>query len=246
MGTYKLVALDLDGTLLDGEKQISASTRNWIRKLENTDVHIVLATGRGYPKVSRMQEYLKIKQPMVLANGAEVWKNPQHIWKRTLIPKADIDAIYKIAKKFDAPFWGYTTDRMVHSEEWTDAMINWNWVKFGIKHRDISVVETMRERIAQTASVMLTTSNEHHIECAPEGVSKATGLGEVCQLLGISMKETIAVGDNLNDMEMIREAGVGVAMGNALPELQMIADDTTETNDQDGVARVIQTYFFPD
>ncbi|MNR51606.1 Sugar phosphatase YidA [compost metagenome] len=76
----------------------------------------------------------------------------------------------------------------------------------------------------------------------PLGVSKATGVEAVCDLLGISMSEVIAMGDSQNDIAMIREAGLGVAMGNAQEEVKQIADITTVTNNEHAVAQVIRKY----
>lgn len=85
----------------------------------------------------------------------------------------------------------------------------------------------------------MTNSHPCNIELNPKGVSKASGLKEVCRRLGIDMSEVVAVGDSLNDLAMIREAGLGVAMGNAQEEVKKAADWTTVTNEEDGVAEVI-------
>src|SRR5690606_2824056 len=88
----------------------------------------------------------------------------------------------------------------------------------------------------------VTNSHPHNLECNPKDVNKAAGIQEVCQLLGIQMSEVVAIGDSMNDEAMIRSAGLGVAMGNAQASIKNIADITTATYLENGVARVIRDY----
>jgi hypothetical protein len=81
-----------------------------------------------------------------------------------------------------------------------------------------------------------------HVTITPRGVSKGNGLRELAMLLGIHLSETIAVGDNLNDLDMLSTAGLGVAMGNATPEAKAQADYVTGSNNEDGVAQVIERF----
>lgn len=244
MNTYRLVALDMDGTLLNDEKEVSQENKKWIQRLDEQDIPVVLATGRGYQRVAHIQKELDINHPMVLVNGAESWKTRTDLLDRTFIPNANIRGLRKIAYENDAPYWGYTPDGMFKQRDFTDEMLQSKWLKFGIKHQDIAVVNQIRELIMQSMEIECTSSNPHNIECAPAGISKETGLKQICAFLGIPMEEVVAVGDNLNDMEMIEAARMGVAMGNAPDMLKETADMTTYTNEQDGVAKVIEALFF--
>src|SRR5699024_1550767 len=96
----------------------------------------------------------------------------------------------------------------------------------------------------RSSDLVCTSSSPHNIECAPAGLSKETGLAHVCRFLDISMEEVVAVGDNLNDMEMIKAVGMGIAMENAPDALKEMAAAMTYTNEQDGVAHVIKQLFF--
>lgn len=78
----------------------------------------------------------------------------------------------------------------------------------------------------------------------PAGVTKASGLAEVCRVLGIGMEQAVAVGDSLNDLAMIKEAGLGVAMGNAQEAVKQAADEVVAGNEEDGVAEAIRRFVF--
>ena len=89
---------------------------------------------------------------------------------------------------------------------------------------------------------VLVSSEANYLEILPAGVSKGNALKYLAEYLRIPLREIIAVGDNLNDVEMLSEAGLGVAMGNAHPELKKVADHVTDSNDNDGVAKLIEHY----
>lgn len=244
MSDYRLLALDMDGTLLNDEKDVSSENKKWIRALEGKDIPVVLATGRGYQRVAHIQQELGINRPMVLVNGAEIWKRRGDLLDRTFIPNESIRLLREIALQYDAPYWGYTTEGMVKRKDFSDEMLQWHWLKFGIKHQDVDIIARIREEILGSLEIVCTSSSPHNIECAPAGLSKETGLAHVCRFLDISMEEVVAVGDNLNDMEMIKVVGMGVAMENAPDALKEMAAAMTYTNEQDGVAHVIKQLFF--
>ena len=103
-------------------------------------------------------------------------------------------------------------------------------------------MQRIREIVESWGTLEITNSHPSNIELNPLGISKASGVEAVCQLLGIRMSEVIAMGDSENDITMIREAGLGVAMGNAQDEVKRIADITTVTNNEHAVAKIIRTY----
>jgi hypothetical protein len=92
------------------------------------------------------------------------------------------------------------------------------------------------------STLEITNSHPCNLELNPKGISKASGMRKVCELLGITMSEVVAMGDSMNDLSMIRAAGLGVAMGNAQDGVKAAADLVTATNDEHGVAKVIREY----
>ncbi|MCJ7842749.1 Cof-type HAD-IIB family hydrolase [Lederbergia sp. NSJ-179] len=242
MPNYKLLALDLDGTVLTDDKKITAETRRWIRKAVDEGVTVIFSTGRGIQTAGAIWDDLAIDAPMVLVNGAEIWKGPGEVWERYFISREDIRWLYEQAMKADAEFWGYSVESLTHKRDWTDEMFDRDWLKFGMHHPDLNEIQKLRELLQKRKSIETTRSAPINIEISLKGISKETGVRRVCELLGITMDQVMAVGDNMNDWRLLQAAGLGVAMGNADDELKQIADVVTDSNEEDGVAKAIQRY----
>ena len=246
MVNYRLLALDLDDTVLTKSKEISDENKKWIAKAEEAGVVVIFATGRGKERVEHIRQELDLETPMVLANGAEVWKGPDVLLERHTIEREDIRYLYDIAKKHGARFWGYHNEKLIRGRDWTEDTFDLDFVKFGMKHQDKEVLEQIRKKLHAHQSVKVTQSAETNIEISQQGVSKESGVRKVCEHLGLEMKDVMAVGDNLNDMELIQKAGLGVAMGNGEDSLKKVADEVTTTNEKSGVAQAIKKYLFED
>lgn len=240
--TYKLLALDMDGTLLNSQTEVSAENAQWIRKALDAGFHVCVATGRGYQTAIPFVEQLGLQGPMVLVNGGEVWEHPGKLHHRTPLDVDQVVRLRELALKYDAWYWGYSLEGVYNRDRWAEDALAQTWLKFGYYTEDDQAREHILQELAGIGEFEVTNSHPHNIELNPKGVTKASGLREVCRMLGIDMSECIACGDSLNDLSMIREAGLGVAMGNAQDAVKQAADVVTETNDQDGVARVIQEY----
>lgn len=242
MSKYSVLALDLDGTLLNDQKEITSLTKNVLEVTNKFGVEIVFATGRGIQKVEHLIQDLKFDLPMVLLNGAEIRANANQVLERHFISKNDIYQLYANAVEFKVNFWGYNANEFVGAEEWNDQMFNKHWMKFGFSHKDVNVINQLRVRLEQTFSLEITNSSENNIECSKLGITKEFGLKKICDFLGEETSQVLAIGDNMNDYGLIEEAGLGVAMGNAAHKVKEIADDITHTNNQDGVAKAIEKY----
>lgn len=242
MSKYKLVAVDIDGTLLNDEQKVSDNTLYELKRISNT-VPIILATGRGYKRIEAISDVLEINYPLVLANGADIWKSNSEILHRSYLLEKDVRKLYKIAKEYGTAFWGYIPYELVNQNNFDIRFINDTWIKFGFSHSKISVLERIMDEINDMEHIEYTSSNQFNIEVSPKGITKKFGLEKVCELLDIHMQEVIAFGDNLNDLEMIKSVGLGVAMGNATEELKENADMITDSNNEDGIGKVIRKYF---
>ncbi|WP_309122708.1 Cof-type HAD-IIB family hydrolase [Paenibacillus sp.] len=240
--SYKLLALDMDGTLLNEKSEISGENERWIREAIAQGIVVCFATGRGYPSALPYAEQLGLASPMVLVNGGEVWASPNELRARHTMPAAEVAALREIALRYDTWYWGYSVERVYNRNEWIEDPYGTEWLKFGYYTEDASALASVAEAIKGVGTFETTNSHPCNIELNPLGVSKASGLRQVCEMLGIGMHEIVACGDSLNDVAMIREAGLGVAMGNAQDAVKRIADEVTLTNDEDGVAHVIRTF----
>lgn len=244
MGSYKLVALDMDGTLLDDEQRISEENRKWIHRAIEHGVPVMFATGRGVQSVKPYVEELSLASPMVSVNGGEVWEAPDRLLSRHVMDPAWIRELHSIALRYDTWYWGFGTEGLFNKDRWAEDVESIEWLKFGFYTEEPGVLEEIRKQVELPGHYEMTNSHICNIEINPLGVSKASGIQEVCNLLHIGMDQVIAMGDSLNDLKMLQAVGLGVAMGNAQEAVKAIADHVTATNLENGVAKVIQEYIF--
>ncbi|OPH60369.1 phosphoglycolate phosphatase [Paenibacillus ferrarius] len=242
MGTYKLIALDMDGTLLNEDKKISAENREAIEQATALGKIVIMSTGRGAISAMPYIEELGLTTPLVVVNGSEVWESPSKLHKRTLLSAQTVRNLHKLAQEHDCWWWAYSVNGVFNRESEQLDLEEQEWLKFGYFTENQDKLQRIRTIVEGWGILEITNSHPSNIELNPLGISKASGLEMVCQLLGIQMSEVIAMGDSENDIAMIREAGLGVAMGNAQDEVKRIADITTLTNEEHGVAEVIRTY----
>ncbi|OCT16609.1 phosphoglycolate phosphatase [Paenibacillus pectinilyticus] len=242
MGSYKLIALDMDGTLLNEDKRISAENQAAIREATAQGKIVIMSTGRGAISAMPYIQELGLTTPLVVVNGSEVWASPDSLLRRTLVPMETIRELHKLALENDCWWWAYSVEGVFNRESEGLDIKSQEWLKFGYYSDNAEKLQRIREVVAGWGTLEITNSHPSNLELNPLGISKAKGVEDVCQLLGISMSEVIAMGDSENDIAMIREAGLGVAMGNAQDEVKRIADITTVTNEEHGVAQVIRTY----
>ncbi|NMO94419.1 Cof-type HAD-IIB family hydrolase [Paenibacillus lemnae] len=244
MKKIKLLALDLDGTVLNDEGKVPAENREWILKAVDAGVTVMFSTGRGMQTVTGILSEIPLVGPMVLLNGAEVWGGKDELVERHYLDADEIRRLHSIAHQADAHFWGYCEESLTGKADWTEEMFGRSWMKFGMYHKDNDVIEELRRLAAESDTIEISRSAAINMEISPKGISKESGVRTICTRLGIGMDEVMAIGDNLNDYRLIKAAGLGVAMGNGDDELKAAADAVTETNNNAGVAKAIQRYIF--
>ena len=244
---YRLLALDMDGTLLDDRQRISDTNAAWIRRAIEAGIIVCLSTGRSFESAVPYAEQLGLETPMITVNGGEVWSKPYELHRRICLPAETVQRLYETARAYgDVWFWAYATDGLYNKERWTSDAAGKMWLKFGFHTEDDDLRHAIWKEISGWGGLEITNSSPHNLEINPAGVSKAAGLMEVCRLVGCSLAETVAVGDSLNDLAAIRAAGLGVALGNAQEAVKAAADAVTGTNEEDGVAQVIRDYLLKD
>lgn len=242
-GTYKLLALDLDGTLLGDRSEIGEENAEWVGRAAEAGMTVCVSTGRGFVSALPFAEQLRLETPMITVNGGEIWTKPHAIHKRTLLAADKVMKLHAIAERHpDAWFWAYTTEDIYNKERWVDDTPARHWLKFGYYTQDLPLLAAIREQVRTIDGLELSNSSPYNIEINPVGVSKATALEEVCRMLGYDMSEVVAIGDSLNDIAAIRAAGLGVAMGNAQDEVKAAADVVTGDHRQGGVAQAIREH----
>jgi len=237
----KLIALDMDGTLLNNKGEVSKANQQAIKAAKDKGVHVVLSTGRSLLTSREHADALGLNSYLVTVNGSEVWDENREIIERNLVSPEHIQWMWELTKQHHTKFWAINTERNWHNEM-PDEIHMLQWLKFGFWTEDAATREIIQRELEAKGAFELSNSTLKNIEVNPKGIHKARGLGIVCRKLGIKMGNVMAVGDSRNDLMMIKEAGLGVAMGNAQEVVKQAADWVTATNEEDGVAKAIHKW----
>lgn len=260
---YKLVALDLDGTLLSENKVLNASTQAAIKKAQDKGVLFTIATGRMYRGAVRYATQLDIKIPIITYNGAVI-KNPLsgEVYREFKVPSSLATKAIDALDGEPVLKYVFLGDNVITdlAHDWTDNYANVldvemkfvDDIRLALNDDPIMVVfmvqAEMRKNITDTlktafgSEARITNSSNWFVDVLNPSASKSLALQQLAENLGISRDEIIAVGDNLNDLEMIQYAGLGVAVANASDDLKQSADYITEAECYLGVEEVIEKY----
>ncbi|MFC4606129.1 HAD family hydrolase [Rhodococcus kronopolitis] len=265
-----LIASDVDGTLIDDDEMVSARTRAAVHAAVADGVPFVLATGRPPRWIAPVVDGLSMAPMTVCANGAVLYDSATDRVLRAETLSADVLAWIAELAKSALPGCGLAAERVgasahdaatpqfVSSPDYEHAWLNpddtevsdaeviaYPAVKMLIRLPGIASSH-MVERLAPLVDgqVDLTYStNNGLIEVAAPGVTKASGLIALAELLGVDATGIVAFGDMPNDVPMLSMARHGVAMGNAHPDAIAAADEVTASNSNDGVARVLERWW---
>ena len=254
----RLVALDVDGTLVDGSNEMSATVRETVRAIRAAGIETVISTGRAIPGVLDTVAKLGFDDGYAIAsNGAVVFEyDPVNV-----LHSVTFDASAAVRRILE-----HIPDALVGVE---DLGVGYR-VSRPFPHGEINgsvVVEDVETLIAEPVTRVIIRSPDHTAEefsalvedlgladtnyyigytgwldLAPAGISKASGLTFLCDRLGIAPDEVLAVGDGNNDVEMLTWAGRGVAMGHGPDGLLEAADAVTGSIDEDGLVQELQQY----
>ena len=257
---YKLIAADIDGTLLDSARVLRPATENAIRRAREAGVLFTLSTGRPIQGIRKFRHLLSPDVPVITYNGSMVLtadtgriilsdRLPEDaartVWREgcargtTVVAWAD-NRLY--CNRVSEIVLDYRTLTMETPNEIADFEPIAGHVTKMIWLDDAETVVRYRAELGTSLGdgVRFTTSNPRYLEFMNSRVSKSAALRAVADALGFAREEIIAIGDGLNDLDMIEAAGMGVAMGNAHPRVLAAADFVTKTNDEDGLAYMIE------
>jgi len=269
----RLLALDIDGTLVNSRHELTDATRDAVLRAKEAGLEVVLATGRRYSRTLPLVAPLGIKVPLITASGALIKDPADHrtLFRATFNPgvlnkmlaaidAARYDAVL-YADTFHAGFDYYCArlevDAPVLAEFLTlNAGFERLWPQLithppedifagfamGSREQMLALAAELTQQLPDDLYVHVLRSPRytgHMCEIAPHGVSKWSGITHLAADWGIAPEEICAVGDDVNDLPMIRAAGLGVAMGNALDEVKAAADRIAPCHDSDGLVEVV-------
>ncbi|TMW73389.1 Cof-type HAD-IIB family hydrolase [Alteribacter natronophilus] len=234
----KLIALDMDGTLLGSNMDVSPENAESIKRAHEHGIEVVLSTGRMMLTAGKYAEDLGLKSYLVTVNGSEVWHTDGSLVDRQLLDVEFMELMRDLTDEHKTHFWAASVDK-VWNAELPEKLDEYEWMKFGFDVEDDEVREKIRAVLSGKEGLEISNSSLKNLEINAAGINKAAALKKVCNRLGITMDEVMAVGDSLNDLAMIKEAGIGVAMGNAQDFVKEHADFVTSSNLEHGVAQAI-------
>lgn len=260
----RLVALDLDGTLLRSDKTISARTLQTIQTAREQGVIVAIATGRMYSTARAYGKLLGLgDMPMVLYAGGliQTVETGKKLYEKT-IPVEDAQTLLAMAKEQGWQMQTYIDDvlRAAVSDRWVQGYERKTGAQAVICGDDFyqpqgpcnkilsrGPHEELLQRKAyidahMPGKLQVLFSEDTFLEIMPTEVDKGRGLQRLADLFGVSIEETMAVGDSQNDIDMLKAAGLSVTMENAHDEIKQIAGYVTASNDEDGVAQAIEKF----
>ena len=261
--TYKLVALDLDGTVLRDDLTISPRVRRALEQVIEQGIYVTLASGRGYPAMARWAQELQISVPIISYQGAEITDPVRHerLYQRTF-PAGLVGELVEFARQGDLSLTLYADNRIYverkrHPDEFYDKWFGLPFHVVGDLCRALPTepikfiligseaeLDGIRPEVERRFGERLQIVRSHRLflEGLPLGVTKGSALAWLAAWLHVSREETLAIGDAGNDAPMIAWAGLGVAMGNGSAEAKAVADYVAPGVDDDGAAEALERF----
>lgn len=264
MRDIKLIAIDLDDTLLDQDLKVSPRAVEAIQKAKAKGVQTTIATGRMYSSALPFAKQLEINLPLITYQGALV-KNSlsDEVLVHKPVPLKLAREVISLVREKGHPINIYVNDRLF-VEKLTEeglayarlsgvpinpvgdliAFLKDEPTKILVvaTEEDIRLLQEEFKARYSKDELHITTSKPYFLEFSHPQATKATALEYLIKLYGITREQVMAIGDSYNDLEMIEYAGFGVVMGNAKEDIKKVADYVGPSNDEDGVARIIEKY----
>ncbi|MFT9031348.1 Cof-type HAD-IIB family hydrolase [Leuconostoc pseudomesenteroides] len=268
MSEIKIVSIDIDGTLLNDDRQITPDVKSAIQAAMAQGVKIVITTGRPLPGVQDILDQLEIagsEQFVITHNGGLMQTaDGSRILFQAALRLSEYQQINDFMRKqttyiqAESQNAAYTTNHLVHRwASFENALVKLPLhvvddvkdlaeveIIKGIANDEAEALDRVQALIptAITEAVSVIRSTANNLEFINQKASKGNALAALAQSLNIDIKDTMAIGDQENDFSMIEVAGLGVAMGNAIKKIKDVADVETVSNNESGVARALEKY----
>lgn len=265
MLNIKLVVADIDGTFLDSAGAPSRGALDSIRRLRSQGIGFSLCSGRGDPGIRPFVEQLELDQPYIVSGGAAI-VNPlnRSIIYQCLLNENQFRAVSAYGQATGCNLVFHTPLQLfvVADDDFWQEVCQTKWLGVNGWHnlfranswqelwpRSIIRIDYFNEldRLAQLAAEVNGLAQQvhayhmpHNLEIADASVNKGTAVTRLAAYLGIPINQVLSIGDNVNDISMLKAAGVGVAMRNSIPQVISSADLLAPSNDEGGLASVIR------
>lgn len=263
---YKLIAMDLDGTLNNDDKQITPRTRAALMDAQAKGIRLALASARPSPGLFRERDVLRLQDHqgilMSYNGGRIVNAADSKVLFETCMDIQETKHVLRVLETLpvtpilDDGVRFYVTDKggyKVEYECWNNRMdcmevenladfLHFSPIKI-LMSVDPKKIEAVQAQIAALLPENLTVSKSaaFYLEVMPKTINKGQGIRDICRVLNIAPAEVIAFGDAQNDIPMLKAAGISIAMGNASADVQKAADRITLSNNDDGIAAALES-----
>ncbi|MBK4714522.1 MULTISPECIES: pyridoxal phosphatase [Tenebrionibacter/Tenebrionicola group] len=266
--TYRVIALDLDGTLLTQQKTLSPASVAALQRARDAGYQLLIATGRHHVAIHPFYQALALDTPAICCNGAYLYDYPRQavlegnpLSARQALQVLDVlDArgIHALMYVDDAMLYETPTGHVARTLNWAQSLpaaqrptfrqvpslreaalaASAIW-KFALTGEAVARLKTAAEELNACPGLACEWSWRDQVDVVSHGNSKGSRLARWVETQGLHMKQVVAFGDNFNDLSMLEAAGLGIAMGNADDAIKARADKVTGTNQEDGIADAI-------
>ncbi|MBC2850045.1 HAD family phosphatase [Cetobacterium sp. 8H] len=259
---YKLIISDLDGTLVDSNKNLSEYTKEVIGKLKEKGIYFIIATGRNYKGAKKVADSLNLNNEIICNNGSTIYDHKGHlIFQRTISSVVAKKIFLEIQNTKSIFFASYGNNTYIQKGKFEKAskfllsppenpieitinnVDSFIFEKIVIINRDNNTLKELSENFNKIEDVNAFISQDYYLDIVHHETSKGAALKFLADLKNIDLKYTLAFGDAFNDYEMLKLAGKGIVMANGFDELKNEFETLELTNDDNGVASYLSTIF---
>ena len=257
---FRLIALDVDGTIRDRDRQISQRTRSAIERVRAKGVYVTLATGRTFLSALGASTDLDLSCPIITFQGAHVAEpNGDVLWHTPLTSEMTGAALEALSGRTEFDVMAYFGNEVfvMETSDWAIDygernsipihVVHPNKIKAGPMTRlvvrgDDDAIESLETELNERfdGALYVTRSLSYFCEILHPDAGKDKAIEWLCSYLNISARDTLAFGNGYNDIQMLSEAGLGVAVDGAVPQAIAVADLVAPSMEDDGVARVLE------
>lgn len=251
----KAIFIDIDGTLRNSKKEITNKTKETIGVVKKAGIKVVICSGRARKYAECVSKECNASELIIASDGADVYdyKNNKSIYINSIPTKSCIE-LYKLATKhnvticIDTENGQFTNqekllgDTVQYDNDIENTVMNSQIIHIHFFDKDVNKMKKVLEDVRKIEGIKIGNNDlfynqvNYYIFVSNSNSNKGQGITKLCKKINIELKDTIAIGDDFNDLDMFKVVGHSVAMENASENIKKVVDEITLSNDEDGVA----------